>query len=292
MKKIDKIEIRVDPEFKQKILRYSEAHAQSVSEVVRTAIDASLEQEHKVEDIASADTPSPWRRTWQGAVFTGGVCLSAFLISSSFQSPALASAELRAAFAALDRNRDGVITREEYDVPHFIAGNSALMVSGVEVMAVDTVHVVEESAEAGQNEFSAQGVWIADGDLEVAELPEACRQMTVADEGQFGASLEQDFRRFDSDGDALLTFEEFEQSIVTDRLSEFGRWDADGDLLLSLDEFTEQHLSFPEDPCAEALGFDQTAFDSTELKGLLGFEFRLMDRDQDGWVTQQEYLSR
>ncbi|MBI1361009.1 MAG: hypothetical protein GC155_12085 [Alphaproteobacteria bacterium] len=124
-KKSESVEVRLPFEAKQAFLSVCKAQERTASEVIRSAIDAFVENggheaapQDAEDDRLSSLLPKPLRRKrYLAAGAVGAIGLAALVALPSAAAPNLAqdhAAARAAAFARLDRNGDGVVSYQEY----------------------------------------------------------------------------------------------------------------------------------------------------------------------------------
>ncbi len=268
-KKIEKIEIRVSPEFKRRLNAHSEEYDQSVSDTVRTAISNELSAASRSGNGEQNCSAAKTRLRMVSVVAL--TSMVGAIASLSFQGPAIANADVRVAFADMDRNADGVISEEEFDAPS--PADSGVAVAG----EAQLVHIDDSLPAECETEITS-GLLSVDATAPVSDG--------------------HDFERFDSDLNAEISFEEFRDRIYQDFYNEFVVLDRNGDARLSPEELTGPAAHEGEAisaGCAEVLfGVAGVAGSSgiEEMMFLERFEFAALDEDRDGSVSFEEFAKQ
>lgn len=108
-KKSATLEVRLPQETKDALMAKCEVEQQSASDVVRAGIEAFLAGPAATRECAMQKPHAPW------AV---AALLGATTIFALMASPSPAAPDLRAAFARLDANGDGIVDRAEFEAAH------------------------------------------------------------------------------------------------------------------------------------------------------------------------------
>lgn len=275
-KKTSTIELRVSPELKDAIGRFSARRGESVSETIRELLSRELVEEG-VQPTKGIKMMKTLVRTrlGRGGLMLASVCALAVAYSFAAQAPAGASvgAEARVTFAELDTNGDAVITPEEY-----------------------ASRIAEEQADTAEDEedllallSACEGTFITEERAELARAPSELAAERVA--------------YLDSDRDGNVTYEELEALIIAERAQEFLDFDEDGNGFVTLSEIElrfapakveEEKANLAEEGVTEAcitalIGTDDPDDELDEDVRLLLAEF---DADRDGRVSLIEFLER
>lgn len=279
-KKTSTIELRVSPELKDAIGRFSARRGESVSETIRELLSRDLVEEG-VQPTKGIKMMKTLVRTrlGRGGLMLASVCALAVAYSFAAQAPARASvgAEARVTFAELDINGDAVITPEEY-----------------------ASRIAEEQADTAEDEedllallSACEGTFIAEEITEErAELARAPSELAA-----------ERVAYLDSDRDGNVTYEELEALIIAERAQEFLDFDEDGNGFVTLSEIElrfapakveEEKANLAEEGVTEAcitalIGTDDPDDELDEDVRLLLAEF---DADRDGRVSLIEFLER
>jgi len=104
-KKSETLEVRLPHEVKRALMDKAHAEGRSASDIVRGSIDSYLAQQVKEKRSMIA--------LWKPAAVLGATATAA-LWAALASAPLHAKVDLKAAFEALDANRDGVISAEEF----------------------------------------------------------------------------------------------------------------------------------------------------------------------------------
>ena len=104
-KKSETLEVRVEHEIKSALMQRAQAEGRSASDVIRECIDTYL--------AAQPKEARSMMFTWKAATAVGAAATASVWLAVA-AAPAAAGPDLKAAFEALDRNRDGALTVDEF----------------------------------------------------------------------------------------------------------------------------------------------------------------------------------
>lgn len=273
-KKTEMIEVRVSPELKAQLSQLCKSRGQAMSQLIRQLVQAEISESAKdaTQSELGAMARSGTRKLRQFGL--AGVSLVALALAWNIaaQKPVAAQMEARVTFAEMDRNEDGIITREEYDR----YTKEAFGFVSVEVEGNGTFEQIEE-----------------------LDLPKACEEDFAGSEPE-DADLEavtEEFSDYDANDDGRLVYEELRRAIRKRRAEEFAELDGDGDGFLTRKEFDgELAVTFLDadsglgPACAEALAAQDTEFLRGESDGLR-MAFATMDENRDNRISRREYLN-
>lgn len=274
-KKTDTIEVRVSPELKSALGRFSETRGQSMSETIRDLVGRALD--HPADPIGQTGVSTMARLARSPIARFGLLSASVLGLAAAYtltpQNAAVASVatEARVTFAELDRNGDNVITPDEY-----------------------AAQILEERTEVGDDLPRVPAGCV--GTFIEAEIADEVAEMSAPPEDL----AEERLRYLDSDGDGAVSFDELGAFMLAERAREFLEFDDDGNGFVTLDEIErivapdrareaaylrEEGLS---EACVDALLAEVMPEDEDfDDPRLLLAEF---DVDRDGRVGLMEFL--
>lgn len=268
-KKTETIEVRISPELKSQLGEVCKQRRQTMSRLIRQLV------EDEISDFAQDSTGSGMSKMARtgsrrlrdlGLV---GVSLVALALAWNVatQAPAAAQAEVRITFAEMDRNEDGVVTREEFE----------------RFAREEFVLDLDEGKGAGD---------------EALLLPKACEvDFAAPDDAEVTEEVAEAFSDYDADKDGRLRYEELQTAMAQERREEFDEIDGDSDGFLSRKEF--KSLMAGEDPrgneglspeCRQELAkldAEAVSLDAEDLR----LAFIAMDQDRDNRISREEFIN-
>ncbi|WP_018997797.1 EF-hand domain-containing protein [Hirschia maritima] len=274
-KKTEKVEIRVSPDLKLRLSKHCEDKQQSVSDVLRNSIEKELSlapaKQKGVQMKFSSKTVS---RTAIACILSVAAIGSIPLMASQ---TAIASPDFKRFFEDLDKNKDGVLTKEEFQ------GDNVVFVSEVKV---DVEHKSDENAEPD------------------------CHNVVVKKSKQELPA----FQMHDKNKDGKVTFEEFEKSFdleIETALDQVGleldqkdikvqKFIAKENKATVLPELAELGDCHAEIEAILATTLNEEHFDDDAIvrkkiikrEKLTKEDFHKLDKNNDGSLSQDEYLDR
>ncbi|WP_350333492.1 EF-hand domain-containing protein [Coralliovum pocilloporae] len=276
-KKTETIEVRISPEVKAEFSALCKARGKPLSQIVRTLVEREIST--SADDHFSRGI-SPMTQALSGkwksfALSTVAVATLAIGWNIAVQTPVTAQSGVRVTFAMLDRNEDGVISRDEFEL-------------GDEV----SVTVTEN------------GSVIRDVKHPAAEVPKVCRD----DFEKFEADADiqktvETLFTVDADKDGTITYDEFLAAMKEDAQKQFKRLDKDKSAYLNRKELAElAKLMWSEGSslspeCEQALfkglpGYPPPA--QEKIYGVPADELRvvfaMMDADRNGKINFAEFF--
>ena len=273
-KKTETIEVRISPELKARLSEVCESRGQAMSQLIRQLVQAEISDSAQDSTQSESGAMARSGRRKLRELGTAGVSLLilALVWNLAAQTPAAAQMEARITFAEMDRNDDGIITREEYDL------------------------YTKESFVLGPVEAEGEG---AVEEVEACELPQACEADFAASETDDPAleTVAEAFQDYDLNDDGRVVFDELRRAIRKRRAQEFAELDGDADGFLTRKEFDAEFSVAVLDgetglspACVEALAAQDAAF----LQGAsddLRMAFATMDENRDNRISRREYLN-
>lgn len=260
-KKTESIEIRVSPELKSRLAAHCDAQGRPMSATIRALLETELSAaaqhspQSETQDMKFFAPLSPSFKTFSLA--SASVLGVAALIGFLPQSPAAAQATVRATFAELDYNGDGVISQAEFD-------------------------------------RTTQDVVIDDQDDLPFELPAACQADFEAFEAS--DDMFPKFATIDKDGNGSLSFKELHTVISAEMNASFDQLDADKNGSLTQAEFfvidAQDGDTGISEQCWTALEAQDDPADEADFQDDLRIEFAVLDMNRDQKVSRAEFLSQ
>ena len=244
-KKSEKIEFRVPHALKQQLSDYCADRDQTVSDVLRSAIERELSLANAQSD--ESDTMKNNSLRIAPFAVAGALGLSALASIPLLSSPAYANGDLRAAFNALDANKDGVLTRDEFEGDIFIEAENATGNVSLEKSFVIETDVLPEN--------DADTVWIE-------KLSANC-DVIPAEGEPLSDIMGEEFKRHDPNNDGKISFDEFRSAFEADMKQAFQMLDRDNSNSLSLAEFSTDVVVETEEFVECAASLDVSASSDT-----------------------------
>ena len=229
-KKTEKIELRISPEAKARLLELSRSRDETVSQLIRTLVDDALHGRHPAT-ATTGDPMSPsFHRLKTFAASSAAVFALALGWSLYAQTEVAAQTEARVMFAEFDQNSDGTVTKEEFEAQ--LAREQRLEAAaaseGVDVDAVCQADWERIEAEAEPAEPKAGS----------AEAEEDAWANVLAE--------------FDQDDDNRIDFQELRLPFIAEREEEFAAIDANNDDSITRAEFAANLHKEAKEGLAEA----------------------------------------
>jgi Ca2+-binding EF-hand superfamily protein len=256
LKKSDTLQIRIPHETKKEFLEACQEDRVSASEVLRRSILDYLSlrkrpssQERKGLQIMIPKTIR--KKRFLVAGLAGASALSVFAAMPSAAEP-----DFQTAFRRLDINRDGKLDISEFSPAPF--PNAVL------------------AREARVND--AKGL-----PRDILYVQPGVSQKETNPRDPTSPNLDDDFRRFDADGDGSVSYDEFQASLASMIEPVFAATDANNDGKLSQQELTA--------PLSITANMVESLHPAGPLPGPSPEEsFRIFDRNGDGAVTFEEFV--
>ncbi len=276
-KKTETLEIRISPELKTRLGQHVDAQSQSMSMFVRSLIQEELSGSQTRTGRIDTMTRSPLSAPRSFMLAGASILLLGAVATFVQGSPVVAQATVRAVFAELDYNGDGIVTPEEFD-----AWNSGL---------AEELEELNDEAMADERVLAACAAEFAAGTEEAME------------------AFYEDFGTYDLNGDGKAVFGEVQNVMSKDIIADFVESDTDGDGLIDLKEFggldiedletAETEAAEMEDvseACLVALEAaepeEEEAFDEEAFLREIRVDFAIIDQNQDGKLSTAEYLAQ
>ena len=268
-KKTETIEVRLSPELKAKLSEACRGRNQSMSRLIRNLVETELSGSagETTQSGVSILAKSGRQRLREFGI--AGVSLLALALTWTFatQTPVAAQAMVRVTFAEMDRDEDGIITRDEYR--RFLEADFA---------------------------FDDD---MAEGDF---KTPEACEADFAAfealEEEDVSDLVTQDFAEFDANKDGRLVYDEVRTAMLRELSEEFEELDGNSDGFLTRAEFDSGmvlDLSEEDDglsaACIQALETQYASDDASDYAIDMRLAFVAMDENRDNRISREEYLN-
>lgn len=289
-KKTEMIEVRVSVETKRDFLAACRSKGQTASEVVRSSIDDYIAGARgKAQEVPRASrllrhVPTDLRRKRYAVM---GVAMLG--LTAAVAMPSAAQTDLGAMFDALDVNRDGGLSLEEYAVekPPAIGGKERhrLQLRAAKRLPQGVTAAIREQTPAlfrlpqEPSRATPDGASILHQNLEAAAPPSASEWRA------------EQFKHIDGNGDGRISRDEFERSIKLLLSAGFRELDGNEDGSLSAEELRRTATTFIAAPSES----DARVLHGAQLGPVVSIEaldqyLRQADADADGGLTEEEYL--
>lgn len=269
-KKTETIEVRISPELKAKLSEACRGRDQSMSRLIRNLVEAELSGSVSETTQSGVSILAKSGRQRLREFGIAGVSLLALALTWTFatQTPVAAQAMVRVTFAEMDRDDDGIITRDEYR--RFLEAELAF----------------DED--------------LAEGDF---KIPEACEADfaaldAAAAEENVSDLVTEEFAAFDANKDGRLVYDELSAAMLRELSEEFTELDGDSDGFLARAEFDGAmalDLSEEDDglsaACIQALETQYAPDDASDYASELRLAFVAMDENRDNRISHEEYLN-
>lgn len=253
-KKTETIEIRVSPELKQRVSALSGERGVSTSKLVRQLL------QDEISAGASEQTATGFRimtSTSNRAVTLGMSCLAVIALAVGWnlaiQGQVAARADVRVAFAEMDLDNDGVITRQEHAEFIKMAEMDEALPGGKLPAAceADLAGAMDQDPIADFAGFDADD----NGEVVYTELLDAFIRMHT-----------EAFKRYDIDGNGFLNRNEFTAGLAGDGI-DLGK------------------------ECEEALAALMLQEDEPDFDEEVKMTFAILDENRDRKITLPEFLN-
>lgn len=285
-KKTEKVELRISPEAKERLLALSRTRDETVSQLVRSLIDDALDGRR--DAIAPTGDPMFMRASLQRlktfAASGAAVAVLALGWTLTAQTEVAAQTEARVMFAEFDLNNDGAVTEEEF-----------------------AAHMAREQRleEAAAAPEAADLACAADWERLEAEEEEAAEAGAETQEEEEASGWAGVLAEFDQDDNKRIDFQELRRPFLAEREEEFAALDADGDgsitraeLAAKLHAEAKEGLADAEAmadrlsaPCLEAIRAEASTRDADQLDAEARAAFAEIDQDLDGAVSREEFVA-
>lgn len=275
-KKTETIEIRLSPELKADLKAMCSKQGQPVSKLVRRLVEQELSQNQSFDnEKGDGFMALTGRKNWKTLAATTAMALTLAISWNVMTQPAaMAQAQVRASFAMIDQNEDGVITQTEFE-------NEQMMDS---FMLLD-----DERGTHQEDEFLAQ-------------LSSECRQSFKKAIKAEGLELDiNDFKETDLNKDGKVSYQEYLDAYTKTLREEFELLDQDKNGVLTKVELMQDLENNQQE--LEALPIAQSC--KKEIEQILKAEeaqnakydknatriaWAILDANRDNQVSFEEFL--
>lgn len=286
-KKTELIEVRVSHETKREFLAACQRAGRTASDVVREGIDRFMAAERfpaAPEPAAESRgvirlIPRPMRRKRWLAAGAGAAALAVFAALPSAAAP-----DFRSVFVALDANKDGVLSADEF------ADTKGEIVMVRSLKPLPSGQTFPRVAKDGEK--TAMYRLPGDPDAGVVVRREAMhRTLDAAEPPTLAMIRRSHFASMDANKDGKVELEEFVADRRSAMVQGFTRLDADQDGAISAEEYrkiSQPVMTWPVD-------MDTRLGVTVKVGALLSdeavsSEFARLDADRDGKLSRREYL--
>jgi Ca2+-binding EF-hand superfamily protein len=312
-KKSETLEVRLPYETKQAFLTACREDGTTASEVVRTSIDTYLEERERPDPLTQtgnviAMIPKPLRSRKVAIGLAGAASLAVLSVLPSAADP-----DYRSSFARLDKNKDNVLSIDEF-MPQAKDGEEKKIVSfttRTEVTSNDEKPAVADKAPVEEQTQDAYSFWLPGEDGQTQEFQQqdvkimrrvhiektdGVSEIPKPDVAEIVRSISFDdirkdeFAKYDADKDGKIILSEYEARQRAMLTRGFQVLDADKSGQLSSAEYLK--IGLPE---IDALPPDVSGDLKVVRHGgasdeVLKATFAKLDRNRDGQLSLAEYL--
>jgi hypothetical protein len=285
-KKTETIEVRVSPELKEQVTEVSRQRGQSISTLIRLLlrreVSGSAEGVGTKEQIVSLAKSNRVMAFGMSAVAMIALAIGWNVVT---QQDVAARADARVAFAEMDMNHDGVISREEHAAFTDMSGMKPGDLSDM------------KPGEAGETKMDSMSdmKMVEPGDMKMSDdysdmaFPKACEDDFRSSPGD---PLD-DFAAVDTNGDGKVVYEELLDALVRKHTAAFKTHDANANNSLDRTEFMNSVVITVSRECEKALGEEFAGTGDNDLGFMYDTQlsFAVFDENRDEKVTLYEYLS-